>query len=89
MEEEEEEEVVFKGGVTASASQYPVYMIFFFWQGIRCVGEIMREFASTLLRNYEDFVSRYPAAHQVTLYFVFFVFFSYLLYYSVDVAAQL
>ena len=60
MEEEEEEEVVFKGGVTASASQYPVYMIFFFWQGIRCVGEIMREFASTLLRNYEDLVFRCP-----------------------------
>lgn len=31
---------------------------------IRCVGEIMCEFAKTLLRNYEDFVSRYPYSNK-------------------------
>ncbi len=31
---------------------------------IQCVGEIMSEFAKTLLRNYEDYVSRYPSSNQ-------------------------
>jgi hypothetical protein len=30
---------------------------------IRCIGEIMCEFANTLLRNYEDFVASYPYAN--------------------------